>query len=107
MGTVDGTILRRTLVCYKEGTLGENVCGGNCDPTDTWTGLWRDGCDAGTEATDACNPENSLTGQISWDGTTQSIIVPAAYKDLRFWRNTSIADLNKRRSYISIWYTWL
>ncbi len=32
----------RTLVCYKEGTLGENVCGGKCDPlTGVWTGLWR------------------------------------------------------------------
>ncbi len=55
----------RTLVCYKEGTLGENVCNGECDPTTIWTGLWRDGCGA-TGATDGCKPENALTGQISW-----------------------------------------
>ena len=25
-----------TLVCYKEGTLGENNCGGACDPSPLW-----------------------------------------------------------------------
>jgi hypothetical protein len=71
----------RTLVCYKEGTLGENVCGNKCDPTSTWTGLWRDGA-----AYDAGKPENELTGQISWSDVTSAIKVPAAYKNLRFWR---------------------
>ncbi|MCW5920770.1 MAG: DUF4082 domain-containing protein [Saprospiraceae bacterium] len=78
----------RTLVCYKEGTLGENVCGNKCDPeVNIWTGLWRDGC-AFSPPADGCNPENALTGQISWDGTTGPIRVPDAFKDLRFWRNT-------------------
>ncbi|MGZ4156399.1 MAG: N,N-dimethylformamidase beta subunit family domain-containing protein, partial [Bacteroidia bacterium] len=82
----------RTLVCYKEGTLGENVCGGKCDPLpNTWTGLWRDGCSFPTN--DGCNPENALSGQISWDGTTGAIEVPDTYKNLRFWRNTSVASL--------------
>ncbi|HEY6507078.1 MAG TPA: N,N-dimethylformamidase beta subunit family domain-containing protein, partial [Vicinamibacterales bacterium] len=82
----------RTLVCYKEGTLGENVCGGKCDPlADTWTGLWRDGC--AFPAADGCHPENSLSGQISWDGTTTSILVPDTFKNLRFWRNTGVALL--------------
>jgi hypothetical protein len=81
----------RTLVCYKEGTDGENSCGGKCDPEpNIWTGLWRDGC---SEAADGCNPENALTGQISWVGSTGTIQVPDTYKDLRFWRNTSIASL--------------
>ena len=50
----------RTLVCYKEGTLGENVCGAKCDPMSTvWTGLWRDGCNY--PSADGCKPENALS----------------------------------------------
>ncbi len=79
----------RTLVCYKEGDLGENVCGNKCDNSSpVWTGLWRTGAEY-----DAGKPENALSGQISWDGTVGSIQVPATYKNLRFWRNTSIASL--------------
>ncbi|MCB9316491.1 MAG: DUF4082 domain-containing protein [Lewinellaceae bacterium] len=78
----------RTLVCYKEGTLGENQCGTKCDPLpNVWTGLWRDGC-AYTPPADGCNPENALSGQISWDGSVGPIKVPDTYKNLRFWRNT-------------------
>jgi hypothetical protein len=84
----------RTLVCYKEGTLGENACGIKCDPTvGVWTGLWRDGCTPTYAANDACLPENALSGQISWDGTQGAIQVPDTYKNLRFWRNTSVATL--------------
>ncbi len=87
-----GSTPYRTLVCYKEGTLGENTCGGKCDPNTTdWTGLWRDGC--AFPLADGCRPENELTGQISWNGTTGTLQVPDAYKDLRFWRNTSVALL--------------
>ena len=87
----------RTLVCYKEGNSGENICGGKCDPEETvWTGLWRDGCDF--PLTDACNPENALTGQISWGDATGAIEVPSEYKNLRFWRNTSIASLTDGNS---------
>jgi hypothetical protein len=83
----------RTLVCYKEGTLGELACGGKCDPLpDVWTGLWRDGC-ASSPPADGCAPENALSGQISWDGSTSAIQVPDTYKDLRLWRNTSVALL--------------
>lgn len=82
----------RTLVCYKEGTLGENVCGIKCDPSAEWTGLWRDGCSF--PSADGCNAENSLTGQIGWQNSTGSIQVSAAYKTYRFWRNTSIASLS-------------
>src|SRR5439155_24780422 len=43
--SIDGSSTAyRTLVCYKEGTLGENACGAKCDPASAWTGLWRDGC---------------------------------------------------------------
>lgn len=87
----------RTLVCYKEGTLGENVCGTKCDPAaNTWTGLWRDGC--AYPLADGCNPENALTGQISWDGTTTSLLVPSDYKNLRFWRNTTVAALGTNQT---------
>lgn len=80
----------RTLVCYKEGTQpsGEFVCGGKCDPSGVWTGLWRFG-----NSYDAGLPENGLSGQISWRGSTAAIKVPSAYKNLRFWRNTSIASM--------------
>jgi hypothetical protein len=82
----------RTLVCYKEGTLGENVCGGKCDPmANTWTGLWRDGCDFPNA--DGCKPENALSGQISWVDATGAIRVTSTYKSLPFWRNTSVATL--------------
>ncbi len=88
----------RTLVCYKEGTLGENSCGGKCDPLpDVWTGLWRDGC-VFTPPADGCNPENALSGQISWDGTTSTIVVPDTYGNLRFWRNTAVATLPSGQS---------
>jgi len=84
----------RTLVCYKEGaTLGQGEfnCGGNCDPMPgVWTGLWRFGCEY---AEDGCNPENALTGQLSWTESSTAIKVPDTYKNLPFWRNTSIATL--------------
>lgn len=80
----------RTLVCYKEGTLGELSCG-ECDPTNIWTGLWRDGCSS--SATGGCQPENKLSGQISWAQENTILRVPSTYKNLRFWRNTSVASL--------------
>lgn len=82
-----------TLVCYKEGTLGEYNCGGKCDPeVNIWTGLWRDGCSPGYLPNDGCLPETSLSGQISWSNSRGAIEVPAKYKDLGFWRHTSIAS---------------
>ena len=83
----------RTLVCYKEGfmgdgSLGERSCGSKCDPSPEWTGLWRTGGNY-----DAGQPENSLGGQISWVENPGEIGVPAYYKNLRFWRNTSVANL--------------
>jgi len=93
--SIDGAnTSNRTLVCYKEGTLGENVCNGACDPTTTWTGLWRDGGAAYPSKVDGNQPENALTGQISWAENDAAINVPATMKDLRFWRNTSVAGLS-------------
>jgi hypothetical protein len=80
----------RTLVCYKEGTQGENACGTKCDPlANTWTGLWRSGCPPAFTGVDGCLPENGLTGQISWGNGNASLVVPSTYKDFRFWRNTT------------------
>ncbi|NDK55401.1 DUF4082 domain-containing protein [Pontibacter fetidus] len=92
--SVDGSgASHRTLVCYKEGSSGENTCNGKCDPSSEWTGLWRSGCEYTSGDPLACNPENELSGQISWAENTAQIQVPATFKNLRFWRNTSIASL--------------
>ena len=101
--SIDGTNTPyRTLVCYKE-TVGPNSTPpGNAvvDPLDppTWTGTWRDL--SKSPQADGGRPENSLTGTIfmvNGPGTdnpgTLSIKVPAADGKLRFWRNTSIANL--------------
>jgi hypothetical protein len=84
----------RTLVCYKEGllgdgTIGERSCGTKCDPSTEWTGLWRTGGNY-----DAGRPENSLVGQISWVEYPTNITVPSAYKNLRFWRNSAVANMS-------------
>ena len=85
----------RTLVCYKEGlmgngSLGERTCGTKCDVSSpVWTGLWRTGGNY-----DAGKPENELLGQISWtEAPDAPIQVPAYYKKLRFWRNTTIPSM--------------
>ncbi|WP_157580469.1 DUF4082 domain-containing protein [Segetibacter koreensis] len=107
--SIDGTnTAYRTLVCYKEGTLGENSCGGKCDPlSNVWTGLWRDGCNYPTA--DGCRPENALSGQISWYESDNAITVPSTYKGYRFWRNTSIATTSSGTTTLSngtIGYEW-
>lgn len=83
----------RTLICYKEGTIGENSCGGKCDPAGTtiWTGLWRDG--GAFPYADGNKPENALTGQISWAENSVPLAVPSTFKNNRFWRGTSVASL--------------
>ena len=87
-----GTPLR-TLVCYKEGTLGGLQCGTKCDPeSSVWTGLWRSGCEW-TPPADGCEPENALSGQISYRFSTSSILVPAKYARMPFWRGTTVALL--------------
>lgn len=92
--SIDGSATPwRTLVCYKEGTLGENTCGSKCDPSPDWTGTWRDGCTPPYAANDGCLPENALTGQISWLGANAAMEVPYTFKDLRLWRNTTITSL--------------
>jgi len=88
----------RTLVCYKETWANKPI-----DPLDppTWTGTWRD--PRFSPPADGGRPENALTGTIFMvDGPSAlngdnpgnlSIQVPAADGKMRFWRNTTIANL--------------
>ena len=111
---VDGEEFR-TLVCYKEtwANADPNATGDdyvNLDPTDIWTGTWRDvrfqdnPLAGGTVEGDllsgqphTCNcAENALTGQLFGpDGTGEfggALDVPAEFSTLRVWRDTTIAD---------------
>ena len=75
----------RTMVCYKE------TWGGTPDPSSTGTGTWRDPrfADPGQK------PENALTGTMFTVDSFRldTISVPYDYSNLRFWRNTDIANL--------------
>ncbi|KQO76311.1 Mo-co oxidoreductase dimerization domain protein [Rhizobium sp. Leaf262] len=81
----------RTMVCYKE-TWGTSV-----DPSTINTGTWRDPryADIGQE------PENSLTGTMfTVDSYRQDAIsIPYDYSNLRFWRNTDVAELAPGQTY--------
>jgi hypothetical protein len=101
--SIDGTnTLYRTLVCYKE-TLGPNsvpAAAAAVDPLDppTWTGTWRDL--SKSPPADGGRPENALTGTIFMvngpatdNPGNLSIQVPQADGQMRFWRNTTIANL--------------
>ncbi|WP_244936671.1 DUF4082 domain-containing protein [Methylobacterium currus] len=80
----------RTLVSYKE-TWGANQ---DLDPTNQWTGTFRDPRGpAGTIGNN--NPENSLTGTMFQVDSyvLDTITVPYDDANLRFWRNTSVANL--------------
>ncbi len=83
----------RTLVCYKE-THANAVT----DPTDppTWTGSWED--PRFSPPADGGQPQNALSGTLftvnrGISDVGSAMTVPAAYANLRFWRNTSIASL--------------
>ncbi|KQV33388.1 MULTISPECIES: DUF4082 domain-containing protein [unclassified Rhizobium] len=75
----------RTMVCYKE------TWGTSTDPSNIGTGTWRDPryADPGQK------PENALTGTMfTVDSYRQDAIsVPSDFSNLRFWRNTDVANL--------------
>lgn len=85
----DGTATgHRTLVCYKE--TWHNM---KKDPTAEWTGTWRD--PRFSPPSNGGRPENALTGTVfmaNHDDLT--LKVPAAQGKNRFWRNTSVAELD-------------
>ncbi len=80
-----------TLVSYKETHANAKI-----DPlADVWTGTWRD--PRFSPPADGGKPENALTGTIfTVNGDSiigRNINVGAEEGKLRFWRNTSVADL--------------
>ena len=99
--SIDGTNTPyRTLVVYKEShttedEMGEVTPGRKIDPMkDVWTGTWRDANPFNPEGP---HPENALMGTIFTVNANQqdSLIVPAKYGKLRFWRNTEVAKLKE------------
>src|SRR5262249_30755704 len=81
----------RTLVCYKESKNNAKI-----DPTPTWTGTWRD--TRFSPPSDGGRPENALSGTAYMNDRTNvdlgiPLNVSAEEGKLRFWRNTSVANL--------------
>jgi hypothetical protein len=78
----------RTLVSYKETRNDAKI-----DPSAEWTGTWRD--PRFSPPSDGGRPENALTGTL-WTVNCCSypIKVPAEFGKHRFWRHTTIADLD-------------
>jgi hypothetical protein len=106
----------RTMVCYKETFFQSDLGTYQKDPNDppTWTGTWRD--PRFSPPADGGKPENALTGTIFMvngpgpDNTDLSIQVPAADGKMRFWRNTSIANLSAGQTAVlpagTLGYEW-
>jgi hypothetical protein len=97
--SIDGTSTpNRTLVVYKEThtvdtDTGEIQPPRKIDPLkDVWTGTWRDAVPVNPEG---AQPENALTGTIFTVNANRQdpLIIPAAYRKLRFWRDTAVATL--------------
>ena len=80
----------RTLVCYKE------TANDVTDPLDppTWTGTWRD--PRYSPPADGGQPENAVKGNLFRmnGGQMATMQVPAADGKMRFWRNTTVANLS-------------
>ncbi|MBB2706461.1 MULTISPECIES: DUF4082 domain-containing protein [Rhizobium] len=88
--SADGTPYR-TLITYKETWANSSI-----DPSNEWTGTFRDPRFS-PPAIGGGNPENSLTGQLFKvdDVGNNLAAITVGYDDanLRFWRNTSVANL--------------
>ena len=84
----------RTLVTYKETRAGP------IDPNNEWTGTFRDPRFASPTSLGAGRPENALTGTIFQVDSYRSDAITIPYDDanLRFWRNTSVANLQPGQS---------
>src|SRR5207244_1858513 len=86
----------RTLVTYKESKDDAQTDPLDVSPTWTWTGTWRD--NRFSPPADGGRPENALSGTMYMNDRTStdlgiSLNVPAVDANLRFWRNTSVANL--------------
>jgi hypothetical protein len=86
----------RTLISYKE-TWSP---GASIDPSDEWTGTFRDPR-LSPPAIGGGSPENALIGQmfqvddvgVGQPDALKAITIPYDDANMRFWRNTSVADL--------------
>jgi hypothetical protein len=82
----------RTLVSYKETHADAAI-----DPSPSWTGTWQD--PRFSPPKDGGRPQNALTGQVfsvntgPAESSSGTMTVPAAYGQLRLWRNTAAATL--------------
>jgi hypothetical protein len=90
--SADGTATPyRTLTTYKDTHFDAAT-----DPVE-WTGTWRD--PRFSAPGDGGRPENAFTGQLFIvNSGSADITVPAAYKNLRLWRNTAVAALGAGQS---------
>jgi len=78
----------RTLVSYKETWSNDKI-----DPSDEWTGTWRDPRFA-PRSKGGGVPENGLTGVMYMSNYTDlPVRVSSAEGKLRLWRNTSLATM--------------
>jgi hypothetical protein len=80
----------RTLISYKETWANSSI-----DPTNQWTGTFRDPRFS-PPAIGGGSPENALTGtifQVDGGSDLETIKIPYDDANLRFWRNTSVANL--------------
>lgn len=82
----------RTMVSYKESKANSPA-----DPSDEWTGTWRDWRAMNPNGPE---PENSLTGTIFVVNSYRedTISVSSDYSRLRFWNNTDIENLAPGKS---------
>ncbi|WP_244443070.1 DUF4082 domain-containing protein [Bradyrhizobium sp. Ai1a-2] len=86
----------RTLISYKE-TWSP---GASIDPSNEWTGTFRDPR-LSPPALGGGLPENALIGQmfqvddVGQGSGLEEITISYDFANLRFWRNTSVADLNE------------
>ncbi|MEU8384469.1 DUF4082 domain-containing protein [Streptosporangium sp. NPDC048865] len=104
--SIDGTNTPfRTLVCYKE-----TLANAKIDPSPLWTGTWRD--PRFSPPSDGGRPENAVTGTsfIINGIVNDAITVPAAYSQMRLWRNTSVANLQPGQTAVfpagTLGYEW-
>ncbi|WP_454717222.1 N,N-dimethylformamidase beta subunit family domain-containing protein [Caulobacter segnis] len=105
-GSIVDAAPHRTLVCYKETKANYSLAAqpadyADLDPSDTWTGTWRDlrfadavAPDGVTHTAVGAHPENAMTGQLFMaDGTGEfggALDIPPAFASLRVWRDTGV-----------------
>ena len=96
---VDG-VPYRTLVSYKETWANGTIDAGpddyaNIDPSNEWTGTWRDLRFVGNPGATGQEPENSLTGQLfgpDFNTSGGALDVPTTFAGLRLWRDTPVVN---------------